>query len=225
MISDIEKGFVDTVLIKDLSRLGRDYISAGEYTEIYFPSKGVRCVSVTEAYDSMDGDDMLPFRNILNEMYARDISRKIRAALAARMNKGDFIGPFAPFGYKRSPDEKHKLVPDDSAAGAVKMIFSERAKGKSLSEIAEMLDEKGVPTPLEHRNKMPKAKKWSTAAILKIIRNEVYIGNMVQGKTKKLSFKSKKSLSVPEAGLKKVKSTHEALIDEETFIKANSIGR
>ena len=131
MIDDIENKKVNLVITKDLSRLGRDYIFSGELTEIYFPSKGVRFISVNDGYDSEDKfSDLIPFRNVMNEMYARDISRKIRSAFYARMNKGEFVGAFAPFGYKRCDGDRHRLIIDAGAAEAVRLIFDESAKGK-----------------------------------------------------------------------------------------------
>lgn len=225
MISDIESGKINLVITKDLSRLGRDYISAGRYTEIYFPENGVRYISVADGYDSENSSaDMIPFRNIVNEMYARDTSRKIRLAFSARMKAGDFVGAFAPFGYVRSSENRHRLCVDKNAAGTVQRIFRERAAGKSFEKIAAGLDSDNIPTPLDHRNKSGKTRNWSSSAIFKIIRNKVYLGHTVQGKTEKISFRTKISAKVPEEKWFVVKNTHEAIIDPETFEKANSIG-
>ncbi len=222
MISDIENGKINLVLVKDLSRLGRDYISAGQFTEIYFPSKGVRCISVTDGYDSENSfSDMIPFRNLLNEMYARDISRKIRSAFEARMKAGDFIGPFAPFGYIRSPNNRHRLVPDNLTSPIVKRIFTESAAGKAPLEIAKGLDSDDVPTPLDFRNKTPKSRSWNSSTILKILKNPVYLGHTVQGKTAKISFRYKASRNLPPEEWHFVPDTHEAIVAPETFEKAN----
>ncbi|MBR6523537.1 MAG: recombinase family protein [Clostridia bacterium] len=221
MISDIEDGKINLVITKDLSRLGRDYISSGEFTEIYFPSKGVRYISVADCYDSENSfEDIIPFKNVFNEMYARDISRKIRFAFSARMKNGDFVGAFAPFGYKRSDENRHKLVVDENTAYIVKRIFSESAGGKRPAEIAKGLDSDNIPTPLDFRNKASKSRNWSSATILKILRNPVYLGHLEQGKTSKISFKSKKSLNVPKEKRFFIENTHEAIIDEKTFEKA-----
>ena len=222
MISDIESGKINLVITKDLSRLGRDYISAGKFTEIYFPSKGVRYISVADCYDSENSfPDIIPFKNVFNEMYARDISRKIRFAFSARMENGDFVGAFAPFGYKRSAENRHRLVVDENTADIVKRIFFESAGGKRPLEIAKGLDSDNVPTPLDFRKGISKSKNWSSATILKILKNPVYLGHLEQGKTSKISFKSKKSLDIPKEKRFFVKNTHEALIDEKTFEKAN----
>ena len=222
MISDIESGKINLVITKDLSRLGRDYISAGKFTEIYFPSKGVRYISVADCYDSENSfPDIIPFKNVFNEMYARDISRKIRFAFSARMKNGDFVGAFAPFGYKLSSENRHRLVVDENTADIVKRIFSESAGGKMPIEIAKGLDSDNVPTPLDFRKGISKSKNWSSATILKILKNPVYLGHLEQGKTSKVSFRSEKSLEIPKEKRFFVKNTHEALIDEKTFEKAN----
>jgi DNA invertase Pin-like site-specific DNA recombinase len=222
MISDIESGKINLVITKDLSRLGRDYIAAGEFTEIYFPSKGVRYISVADFYDSeKSAGDIIPFKNVFNEMYARDISRKIRFAFSARMKNGDFVGAFAPFGYKRSAENRHRLVVDENTADIVKRIFFESAGGKMPLEIAKSLDFDNVPTPLDFRKGISKSKNWSSATILKILKNPVYLGHLEQGKTSKVSFRSEKSLEIPKEKRFFVKNTHEALIDEKIFEKAN----
>ena len=222
MIDDIEMGYITTVIVKDMSRLGRDYLQVGYYTDDYFPEKNVRFIAVNDCVDSADGDNELaPFRNVMNEMYARDISRKIRFAFSARMKNGDFVGAFAPFGYKRSAENRHKLVIDENTAYIVKRIFFESSCGKKPLEIAKGLDSDNVPTPLDFRKGISKSKNWSSATILKILKNPVYLGHLEQGKTSKISFKSKKSLDIPKEKRFFVKNTHEALIDEKTFEKAN----
>ncbi|MBQ3236498.1 MAG: recombinase family protein [Oscillospiraceae bacterium] len=222
MIDDIESGRVNTVIVKDLSRLGRDYIATGEYTEVYFPAKGVRCISVSDGYDSASNiSDIIPFRNILNEMYARDTSRKIRSAFYARMKRGDFVGAFAPYGYKRTEKEKHRLVIDEEPAKIVRRIFMEKIAGKGPKQIAEELDRDGIKTPLEYRRGEKKTHTWQSATVIKILKNEMYIGNMVQGKTEKISFRSKASKNNPPEDWYRVENTHKAIISRELFEKAN----
>ncbi|MBR5872156.1 MAG: recombinase family protein, partial [Oscillospiraceae bacterium] len=197
-------------------------LSAGEFTEIYFPSKGIRCISVTDGFDSLENrSDFIPFCNIMNEMYARDISRKIRSAFKARMKAGDFIGPFPPFGYTRSPKNHHKLVPEEKSANIVKLIFSESSKGKTPKEICKILDFNKIPTPLDFRNKTEKSRNWNSSTVLKILRNPVYLGHCAQGKTSKISFRSKASVNLPPEKWYFVPDTHEPIIDPETFEKAN----
>lgn len=222
MLEDIESGKVNTVMVKDFSRLGRDYISLGKYTEIYFPSKGVRFISLVDGYDSEKNlSDIIPFRNILNEMYARDTSRKIRSAFYARMRQGDFVGAFAPYGYKRSEKNKYRLVVDEKAAETVRKIFSLAAEGKACKNIAKILDSEGIPTPMEYRKGEGKTHFWSGATVGKILKNRMYLGNMVQGKTTKISFRSKNSRMNPKEEWYEVFGTHEAIIKKEIFDSVN----
>ena len=154
MLSDIEAGQVNLVLVKDLSRLGRDYIGTGRYTEIYFPSKGVRCIAVNDGYDSLGGDsDLIPFKHVMNEMYARDISRKIRSALAVRMGEGVYIGNFAPYGYQKDPARRGRLEPDPEAAAVVQRIFEAAAVEADFTPraMAERLNAEGILPPALYR--------------------------------------------------------------------------
>lgn len=153
MLDDIETGKINMVITKDLSRLGRDYITTGQYTEIYFPSRKVRYIAVNDGYDSYaPHTDIAPFKNLLNEMYARDISRKIRSAFTAKMQEGAFVGSKAPYGYKRDPADKHHLVADPAAAIVVKKIFRSAADGISPINIARSLSRQGILTPSGNEN-------------------------------------------------------------------------
>ena len=233
MIKDIEQKRINLVLTKDLSRLGRNYIAAGEYTEIYFPGKGVRYIAVSDGYDSASpNDDIAPFRHVVNEMYARDISRKIRSSLYARMKDGVYIGNFAPYGYEKAPDDKGRLVIDHAVFEAVRAIFSLAANGCTTRSIAEFLNESKTLCPLVYRCQKYgldirnytsfKNRGWTSSTVRKIIRNEVYIGNTVQHKTVKPSFKLKTSLINPSGDWIRVEGTREAIIDRETFIQAQN---
>ena len=226
MITDIENGSINTVMVKDLSRIGRDYIISGQYTEIYFPSKGVRLIAVNDGYDSFGGfSDMIPFRNVLNEMYARDISRKIRSSLHSKMLEGSFIGNFAPYGYKKDENNKNHLIIDNASAEIVKRIFEYAYSGLRPTEIAEMLNKENVLTPKEYRKYgfikgyVKDKLMWRASTVCKIISNEVYIGSVVQGKSKKVSFKSDVMIRNPKNEWIKSENRHEAIIDRETFEK------
>lgn len=224
MIEDIERGNVNSVIVKDMSRLGRDYISTGNLTEVYFPDKFVRLIAINDGYDSDRGyDDMAPFRHVMNEMYARDISRKIRSALYAKMRSGQYIGSFAPYGYKKNDTNKNLLVPDENAARVVTLIFELRSRGISTKDIAERLNEKNIPVPLDYRNKSKSGKMrlWTQSGICKILRNQVYIGHTVQGKSRKASIKALKSRSIKREEWIIVKNTHEPIVSEEVFYKVN----
>ncbi len=227
MIADIEAGQVNLVLTKDLSRLGRDYITAGQYTEIYFPSKGVRYIAINDGYDSDSPyTDIAPFKNVINEMYARDTSKKIRSAFATKMREGSYIGNFAPYGYQKDGENKNHLLPDPQAADVVKRLFRMAAEGTGLTEMARILNGEKVPTPAVYRclnrpdlnvEHYTKRREWTPAGISKILRNVTYLGHTAQGKTTKVSFKSKLSLSNPREDWIVVENTHEPLVDEETF--------
>ncbi len=227
MIGDIEAKKVNMVITKDLSRLGRDYITAGQYTEIYFPSKGVRYIAIHDGYDSDSPySDIAPFKNVINEMYARDTSKKIRSAFATKMRDGAYIAAFAPYGYQKDPVDKNHLVVDRQSGQVVKRIFRMAAEGAPPTEIARSLNERGIPPPAVYRcmthdgldvNAYSKRQEWTSATITKMLRNVVYLGHIAQGKTTKISFKSHLTLSNPRDEWIVVENTHEALVDQETF--------
>lgn len=227
MITDIEAGEINLVLTKDLSRLGRDYIQTGQYTELYFPSHRVRFIAVGDGYDSAcSSADLIPFRNVLNEMYARDISGKIKASLQVRMEEGAFVGNFAPYGYQKSQHDRHLLIPDSTVVPIVLRIFTEVAAGVSPRNIADALNTAKVLPPALYRcqnnKKLDPAHYtvkglWTANTIIKILHNPVYLGHMVQGKHKKISFKSNLTLPVPPESRITVHHTHTPLVTEELF--------
>ncbi|MCD2492031.1 recombinase family protein [Lacrimispora sp. NSJ-141] len=227
MIRDIENKQINMVITKDLSRLGRDYITTGRYTEVYFPSKGVRYIAVNDNYDSDDlFSDVVPFRNVINEMYARDTSRKIRTALLVRMQEGAFIGAHAPYGYERDAMDKHHLVVNEMTGTIVKEIFQKAASGVLPVQIARELNEQKIPTPAEYRcmrnpslriEDFSKRREWTSSTIVKMLRNPVYLGHMAQRKTSKLSFKCPAAMSLPTSDWIVVENTHEPLVTYEVF--------
>ena len=227
MIADIEAGKVNLVLTKDLSRLGRDYITAGQYTEIYFPSKGVRYIAINDGYDSDSPyTDIAPFKNVINEMYARDTSKKIRSAFTTKMRDGAYIAAFAPYGYQKDPADKNHLVVDTQSGEIVKQIFRLAANGALPIEIARTLNAQGTPSPAVYRcmtheeldvNQYSQRQEWTSATITKMLRNVVYLGHTAQGKTTRVSFKSHLTVSNPRAEWIVIENTHEALVDAETF--------
>lgn len=237
MIRDIEEKKIDMVITKDLSRLGRDYIAAGQYTEIYFPSKGVRYIAVNDGYDSESPyTDIAPFKNVINEMYARDTSKKIRSAFQAKMREGAFIGNFAPYGYQKDPENKNHLLIDPAAAPIVKKIFQMALEGEPPSAIAHTLNGGGVATPAQYRLSkclyLPPGGEcqyagWTSSGICKMLRNKVYLGQIAQGKTTKVSFKSHLTLQNPPEEWITVAHMHEPLVSQETFdqVRRRSIAR
>ena len=226
MIGDIEEGYVSVVLTKDLSRLGRNYVMTGQYTDFFFPEHGVRYVAVNDSYDSAKEDnDIAPFKNILNEMYAKDISKKIRSARQISAKQGKFMGSKPPFGYVKSPEDKHLLVIDPPAAEIVKRLFRKFAAGESGRNMATQLNAEGVDTPAEYYFKQTGKRatrgdtlqQWGSCTILQLLRNQVYIGDMVQCKRKVSSFKTKKRLVTNPDAWVIVEGTHEPIIDRFTW--------
>ena len=231
MIADIEDKKVNMVITKDLSRLGRDYILTGHYMERYFPEHRVRYISLLDGIDTgvdSTANDITPFRAIMNDMYAKDISKKIKSVKRDKQQKGKFIGGKPVYGYKMHPTEKNKIVIDEEVAPIVRRIFALALSGMSCRNIATLLNEEGVPTPATYAN-LPVAKPgpytglWSSERISDMLQNETYIGNMVQGRSVKISYKSKKCLKQDPANWVVVEGTHEPLVDRETFRKVRML--
>ncbi len=231
MLKDIENKKINMVITKDLSRLGRDYIQTGYYLEKYFPEHKVRYISILDNVDTgidSSSNDITPFKSILNDMYAKDISSKIKSVKHNKQDLGLFIGGKAPFGYICSKETSNKIVIDEEAKKIVKRIFNEAKQGKSCMAIAQELNLDGIPTPSEyatcHGHKISKVSHyWSDSRIREILLNEVYIGNMVQGRMKKINYKSKINIRLPKDQWKIVENTHEPIIDKETFYKAQEM--
>ena len=227
MIGDIEARKVNMVITKDLSRLGRDYIMTGHYMERYFPEHRVRYISLLDGIDTgvdSTANDITPFRAIMNDMYAKDISKKIKSVKRDKQRKGQFIGGKPAYGYKMHPTEKNKIVIDEEVAPVVRRIFALALSGMSCRNIATRLNQEGIPTPATYAN-LPVARPgpytglWSSERISEMLQNETYIGNMVQGRSVKISYKSKKCLRQAPANWVVVEGTHEPLVDGETFRK------
>ena len=236
MMADIEAGKVNCVVVKDLSRFGRDYIDTGKYLERYFPDNDVRFISITDNIDSekQSYDMLLPIKNIFNEQYARDISKKIHASMQTKQKAGEFIGAFASYGYRKSEADKNKLVVDEYAAEVVRRIFALYIMGYGKIRIAGVLNEEGIVCPSEYKrlngdnyrnsNRLESTSYWTYSTINRILRNEMYIGNMVQGR-KFQRMRSRARLRDREDWIV-VPGTHEAIIDRDTWEKAqNLLGR
>lgn len=227
MIDDIENGKVNMVITKDLSRLGREYVGVGYYEEIYFPEKEVRFIAINDGYDSESDSPMnmsAPYKNVHNDMFARETSQKVISVKRYKQRVGEFIGGKAPYGYVKSPTQKNKIVIDENTAPIVRMIFELALEGKSCREIAQKLTDDGVPTPAVYAGinlsvHGPYSKKWSSERISFMLQNEVYIGSMVQGRVRKVSYKSKKCRRIPREEWAVVRNTHEPIVDRDTFEK------
>jgi len=231
MIEDIEEGIIDTVITKDLSRLGRERLGVGHYTEIYFPEHNVRYIALLDNIDTyFDAgmNDMAPFKGVINDMYVRDISKKIRSSLIERKKAGNFLGVTAPYGYEKDSNNKFHLVINEKEAEIVKRVFRLYLEGNGLTRIAQILTKDGVPVPGESRN-IGKTRKtalyssWKQTTIRRILDNRVYLGELVQFKRRKINYKSKRRITVPEEERYICKGTHEAIIDEESFNAVQNI--
>lgn len=232
MIADIENGFINCVITKDLSRLGRNSAKTSDLLDEYFPSHGVRYIAVIEGYDSLNmtnGTQMTaPFMLLMNEMYARDISNKIRSSFHSKMVDGKYIGSFAPYGYKKDTEngDKNHLIIDYNVSRIVQRIFKLAADGSAPKEIADGLNQDGVATPAEYRCQSrpylnilnySKRREWTSAMICKMLRNRVYLGMTIQGKTSKVSFKNKHIKINDKDEWIEVPNTHEPLITQEIY--------
>ena len=232
MMKDIEAGNVTCVIVKDLSRLGRDYIEAGRLIQKTFPAFSVRFIALTDHFDSLTADYnetslVVPVKNFVNDSYSGDISGKVRSHQKVKRENGEFIGAFAVYGYKKSDDNRNLLVPDNYAADIVRKIFAWKIEGYSNLAIAELLDSLGILSPMEYK-KMQGTKfqtgfvtgvktKWSAVAVKRILTNENYTGTLVQGKEEKINYKVRKLIMKPEEEWTKVQEAHEAIISMEDF--------
>ena len=231
MLDDIREGLVDCVVVKDLSRFGRNYIESGRYIEKIFPMLGVRFIAVNDGYDSLDGqygDDMVvPFKNLINDAYCRDISVKIRSHMEVKRKNGEYIGAFAAYGYLKDSENKNRLVVDGYAADVVRDIFAMKLAGCSVKAIADRLNRDGILSPLQYKRSIgirlesPFQKgaepKWSYNAVLRILKNEVYVGTVAQGKCTTPNYKVKKRVYKDRGEWVRVEGAHEAVVGRGEF--------
>lgn len=230
MIEDIENGKINMVITKDLSRLGRNYVQSGYYTETYFPEHNVRYIAILDNIDTAidsANNDIAPFKSILNEMYAKDTSKKINSVLQSKRKQGEYLGT-APYGYKKDPENKYHLIVDEEAAKVVKLIFEKYLEGYGTMQIADYLSEQKTPIPSDYNKKKRGTKSityglWAQSTVRFILSNEIYTGTVIQGKRKKLSFKSKKFIDVPEEDWVKVPNMHEAIVSVEDYERAKRV--
>ncbi len=227
MLSDIEMGFVSAVMVKDLSRLGRDYVSVGNYTDSYFPDHGIRFIAVNDSIDSEKGEsEIAPFKNILNEMYARDISKKIRSSHRLRGNMGEPLSQ-PPYGYQKSPENKKKWIIDPEAAEIVKSIFKMCLDGKGNETIARILQEQKVLVPMAYwqskglprggKKTQPNPYRWCKTTVQKILSQQEYCGDVINFKTYSKSFKNKRRYDNDPENWMIFKDVHELIITREDF--------
>ena len=234
---DIECGNINCVITKDLSRLGRNYLESGAYIEVYFPENNVRYIAINDGIDTLKiGSnsaqlDIMPFKNILNEMYAKDTSNKIKSVLRSKMKEGTYIGTKAPFGYKKNPQNRHELVIDKKTRHIVELIYDLCLEGKGTQLICEEMERRRIPRPsafcedggklygVTEENKYT----WTHRMALDILRDHVYCGDLARNKRPTLSFKNDKRLYVPKEDYIVVKNTHEPIISREDWELAQAM--
>lgn len=231
MLEDVKKGLIDCIIVKDLSRFGRNYIEVGRYLEKLFPMLGVRFIAVNDSYDSLSADSaydiVMPFKNLINDSYCRDLSVKIRSHLAVKRRNGEFIGAFACYGYLKDPEDRHRLIVDTYAGTVVQDIFRMKINGYSQYRIADSLNQQGILSPIEYKRSLGSRFEtsfkenskalWSAKAVSRILTNEVYTGVLIQGRQTTPNHKVKVRQAVPEKDQVRVESAHTPLIDPRLF--------
>lgn len=219
MIQDIESGKINTIITKDSSRLGRNITWVTFYIEEYFPSKKIRYISIDDNYDSINlnslASEMLVFKNLFNDYYCKDISRKIKSSLNIKKIEGKFTGWKAPYGYKRKKSDYHKLEIDTKVAKNVKLIFELAIDQNTPSAIAKIMNEKNIKSPFNYIGY--KNSKWTTKTIKDILGNPTYTGSLAQGKRKKINYKLKKSINIPKNEWIIKENCHKAIVSQKTY--------
>ena len=232
MMAEVKAGKVNCIVVKDLSRFGRDHLGVGEYIEKIFPFMGVRFIAINDNYDSLhsnvESDELIiPFKNLINEAYCRDTSIKIRSQLEIKRQRGDFIGSFAVFGYRKDPEDRHRLLVDDYAADVVRDIFKWKLEGVSTGDIADRLTASGIPTPMDYKRsqgmrystsfRVKEESVWDAGMVLRILKNPVYTGVLEQGRVTTPSYRVKRLVNKPREEWAVVENCHEAIIDRYDF--------
>ena len=233
MMDEVKDGRVNCIVVKDLSRFGREYIDSGRYIERLFPALGVRFIAINDGYDSADSNDqsseiVIPFKNLMNDAYCRDISIKIRSHLEVKRQNGDFVGSFCPYGYRKEEDNRSVIVPDDFAAHVVRDIFAWIKEGKSLDTISRKLNEQGVPSPMEYKNssgqrfrtsfKTHEQTRWYPVAVRRIATNPVYMGVLIQGRYTTPNHKIKQTVLKDSDKWAIVPNNHKPIVSERDFM-------
>ena len=225
LMRDLKNGKVNTIITKDLSRMGRDYISMGEYIERIFPERGIRYIAINDDIDTLHetpGLEFLQFKLMFNDYYLKDTSKKIRKVLKAKKEKGEFLGFKAPYGYLKDHSNKHKLIVDENVRPIINRMFDLAYNGKSPRQIADIFSKEHIPTPSIYANlnrgmKSTAYELWCPRTIEEMLTNETYIGNMTQGRRRKINYKSKKEIRIPKEEWIIIENTHEAIIDKKIF--------
>ena len=225
MLEDARHGLFNLILVKDLSRLGRDFVEVGRYTDVIFPSLGCRFVSVLDCLDSEgDNTDMLHFRSLMNDYHLKDLSGKIKSVLYAKKKSGQYLTAYAPYGYRKSDEDKHRLVVDEEAAAVVREIYQMRYSGMAYGKIAAVLNKKDILSPRWHwelhygkKGICKYSKLWTYATVKNILNDTVYLGIVTQNRTGTRSYKDKAMIQKPEMEWSCHEDAHEAIIDRELW--------
>lgn len=232
MLEDARHGLINLILVKDLSRLGRDFVEVGRYTDVIFPSLGCRFVSVLDCLDTEgDNTDMLHFRSLMNDYHLKDLSGKIKSVLHAKMRSGQYIAAYAPYGYRKSAEDRHRLVIDEEAAAVVRRMFELRRGGMAYGKIASVLNSEGILSPRWYWAKRygngscKYANLWMYATVKNVLTNEVYTGNLIQNQTGSRSYKDDTMIYKPESEWIRHEALHEAIISPEVWNEVQAINR
>lgn len=237
MLEDIKKGIINCVIVKDLSRFSRNYLEAGNYIEYIFPTLQVRFIAISENYDSLHkntNDNLfIALRNLFNDYYSSDISMKTKGSIEAKSRRGEYISPFAVYGYKKDKNDKNKIKVDNDAAQIVKRIFKDRLNGMSNKKIADMLNQEGILSPSEYKKneglnyktcfKQNTYSRWTESTINRILQNQIYIGTLVQLKTIAINYKLKKRKNRSEEEQSIIENNHEPIVSKEIFEAVNKV--
>ncbi len=232
MLEDARHGLINLILVKDLSRLGRDFVEVGRYTDVVFPSLGCRFVSVLDCLDTEgDNTDMLHFRSLMNDYHLKDLSNKVKSVLHTKMRSGQYIAAYAPYGYRKSEEDRHRLVIDEEAAAVVRRMFELRRGGMAYGKIAAVLNSEGILSPRWYWAKLygngscKYANLWMYATVKNILTNEVYTGNLIQNQTGSRSYKDDTMIYKPESEWIRHEALHEAIISPEVWNEVQAINR
>ena len=236
LMDDVRAGKVDCIVVKDLSRFGRNYQETGNYLERIFPLLGVRFIAVNDKFDTLTAERtqdgyIVPLKNIMNAVYSKDISRKILPALAAKQQNGEFIGSWAAYGYQKCAENRYRIEPNPETAPVVREMFQWRLSGLNYQNIARKLNERNIPSPARYHYLRGDAKSeryantiWRVSSVKNILRDEVYQGHMVQGRKRSGFSEGRKPYQTPESEWVIVRNTHEPLVDETTFRAVQQMG-
>ncbi len=231
MIEDIENGIINCVITKDLSRLGREMYKTGKYIEEYFLEHNIRYIAINDSYDSNIGDSMLGLRLSVNDLYLRDVSKKVRSSFRVKQQRGEYIGSFACYGYMKNPEDNHKLIIDSEASKIVRLIYNLYLDGLGITKICRKLTNEKIAIPIVYK-KEPRGLKvtenegfgiWKTSTVRGILKNQMYIGNMVQHTNEKISYNQKRRRRIKEEGYIIVENTHEPIISKEDWDKVQKM--